>query len=152
MICSNVKEPLELSLLRPIYLPVSNRNACRKLVILVHCWANAGQHLRPNWHFTSVWFYFIHVIYLTRIPSSFLLLQRFLLLQLSMYPLYLYQGSCQVETKIREKLGSGWVVQAPTQICIIFWIRIRGGGGWVGSDQSEFFSDFCFFILTRPLN
>ena len=35
------------------------------------------------------------------------------------------KGFCQVKTipKIREKLGSGWVGQAPTRI-IIFWGKV----------------------------
>ena len=33
------------------------------------------------------------------------------------------KGFCQVKKnqKIREKLGSGWVGQAPTRIIILFW-------------------------------
>ena len=50
------------------------------------------------------------------------------------------KGFCQVEQnkKIREKLGSGWVRQAPTQIFFL------GGGGFV------FFVLFlCFQMLKK---
>ena len=76
-------------------------------------------------------------------------------------------GVCQVKKmrKIREKLGSGWVGQAPTRIlfyswkcCVFFcfcvcflllymfpkkWDR---GGWWVGSGQSVFFFGFLDFL------
>ena len=85
------------------------------------------------------------------------------------------KGFCQVKKnpKIREKHRSGWVGQARTQILfflemlcffvsfvlfLLFYmfrkkLKIGYGGGWVVSDQSEFFADFwLFFNLTRPLN
>ena len=78
------------------------------------------------------------------------------------------KGFCEVKkiSKIREKLRSGWVGQAPTRIIIIilfffvcflccFHVSKKNvyGGGWVASGQSEFFSDFwILFNLTRPLS
>ena len=62
------------------------------------------------------------------------------------------KGFCQIEKikKIREKLGSGWVGQAPTRIIIffgnvVFFVlfscfqmfqkkKIGWGGRWLGSD------------------
>ena len=83
------------------------------------------------------------------------------------------KGFCQVKKnpKIREKLGSGWVGQAPNRIlifslkCCVFFVLfscfqlfqkkkwIKRVGAWVGSDQSAFFSDFFYFFnLIRPLS
>ena len=82
------------------------------------------------------------------------------------------KGFCQVKKnpKIREKLGSGRVGQASIRICLFFLKfcvflccflavyvskkrkKSDRGGGWIWSDQSEFFSFFLiFFNLTKPL-
>ena len=83
-----------------------------------------------------------------------------------------FKARCFVKLKKSEKNSGvgGWVFQAPTRICLffgncvffllwgglhvsqIFFKMHRGRGGWEGSGQYEFFSNFCiFFNLTRPL-
>ena len=84
------------------------------------------------------------------------------------------KGFCQVKKiqKIQEKLGSGWVGQAPTRIIIcwggiffLFVFRVvfmfpknkyqldRGGGGAFGVWPIRVFLGFrIVFKLTRPLN
>ena len=61
-------------------------------------------------------------------------------------------GSCQVKNnpKSRENSEVGYLCF----FCLyLFQKKLdRGGAGWVGSGQSNFFSDFSFFFnLTRPL-
>ena len=55
------------------------------------------------------------------------------------------------EKKIREKLGGGWVSQAPTRICIFFFFlcvekMARGVDEWGLTNPS--FSRFFLFVLT----
>ena len=73
----------------------------------------------------------------------------------------------KIKIKIREKLGSGWVGQAPTRIiifggkfcvfCVVFMFpnvsKKKSDRRVIFlSHESEFFSDFLiFFNLTRPL-
>ena len=76
------------------------------------------------------------------------------------------KGFCQVKKnqKIREKLGSGWVGQAPTRIflffghivffgvfCVVFMFPLQKN--WIrgGSDLTNPSFSRIFFNLTRPL-
>ena len=75
-----------------------------------------------------------------------------------------FKEFCQAKKiqKIREKLRSGWVGQAPTRtflcvFCVFLFVHVSQniwiGGELVLSGQSEFSSDFSIFLnLTRPLS
>ena len=63
------------------------------------------------------------------------------------------KGFCQVKKnqKIREKLGSGWVGQAPTFLPKKLKKLDRRVGGWCLANPSFSLDFLNFFNLTKPL-